>query len=330
VSELTFTRPELWPWSLLAVPLWFGLWRILRARRQAIVKYGALLTEQVPSPAARATRLVLAIGLLFVVLLEPRYGEEQVKIDRRGLDIVFALDTSRSMLARDMNPHRLGAAKRDIATVLPDLTGGDRVGLIAFAGEARLIVPLTHDLDSFRQLLDPVDTSTVRKGGTDLAAAIRKALELTTDTEYATTVVILLTDGEDLTGAAKQAAREARDRGVVVHAVGYGSTKGSKITLDESGKESFLRDDKGTEVVSVLKSDNLRETVRATGGEFLRSEVMTLPLRQLKQKRLDPMVKRAYDSGDETVWKTRFQWALIPAMLLLLLELCWIGGSRRP
>jgi Ca-activated chloride channel homolog len=329
VNELTFSRPELWPWLMLMVPLWFGLWWVLRARRHASRKYGAMLSESVPAPVARTTRLVLALGFLFVVLMEPRYGEEQVKIDRRGLDIVFAIDTSRSMLARDMDPYRLAAAKRDIATVLPDLKGGDRVGLIAFAGEARLIVPLTHDLDSFRQLLDPVDTSTVRKGGTDLAAAIRKALELTADSEHATTVVVLLTDGEDLTGASLQAAREARDKGVVVHAVGYGSTKGSKITLDESGKESFLKDEQGAEVVSVLKSDNLRETVRTTGGEFLRSQVMTLPLRQLKEKRLDPMVKRAYESGEETVWKTRFQWALIPAMLLLLLELYWIGGSRK-
>lgn len=329
MTDLSFTRPELWPWLLLALPLWLSLWWLLRARHRARQRYGAILAERVSSPWARSTRIALGLACLFVTVMEPRFGEEQVQIERRGLDIIYALDTSRSMLARDMVPHRLGAAKRDITSVLPDLKGGDRVGLIAFAGEARLIVPLTHDLDSFQQLLDPVDTDAVRKGGTDIAAAIRKALELVSETEQSTTVIVMLTDGEDLTGASKQAAREANSKGVVLHAVGYGSTKGSKITLDSSGKESFLKDEKGAEVVSTLKSDWLRSTVEITGGEFLRSEVMPLPLRQLKQKRLDPMVKRAYESGEETVYKTRFQWALIPAMLLLLLELFWIGGSRR-
>ena len=329
MSELSFSRPELWPCLLLSVPLWFVLWWLLRGRQRARQTYGAPLSERVSGSGARATRLVLAVLFLFLAYMEPRYGEEQVKIERRGLDIVVALDTSRSMLARDMDPNRLGAAKRDVVTVLPDLKGGDRVGLVAFAGEAKLVVPLTHDLDSFRGLLDVVDTAAVRKGGTDLAAAIRKSLELIDDADRSTTVIVLLTDGEDLTGAAKQAAREARDRRVVVHAVGYGSTKGSKVTLDESGKETFLKDDKGVEVVSEMKSDVLRHLVGLTGGEFLRSEVMALPLRQLKEKRLDPMVKRTYETGEETVYKTRFQWALIPAMLLLLLELFWMGGSRR-
>jgi Ca-activated chloride channel family protein len=324
VSELDFKHVEAWPWLLLAVPAWFVVYWMLRQRRDARRRYGALLTERVPAPASRATRLVLAMLFLLLAYMEPLYGEEQVQID-----IIFALDTSRSMLARDLVPDRLAAARRDIATVLPDLKGGDRVGLVAFAGEAKLAVPLTHDIDSFRQLLDLVDTETIRKGGTDLAAALRKALQLVGEDRPATTVIILMTDGEDLTGAGKQAAREARDRGVVVHAVGYGSTKGSKITLDASGKESFLKDDHGTEVVSALDSEGLRGMAAVTGGEFLRTDVMALPLRQLKEKRLDPMVKRAYEQGEETVYKTRFQWVLIPAMLLLLVELLFVGGSRR-
>src|SRR5690606_26008661 len=109
----------------------------------------------------------------------------------------------------------------------------------------------------------------------------------------------------------------------------YGSTQGSKITLDASGKETFLKDDGGAEVVSALDSEGLRELAAVTGGEFLRTDVMALPLVQLKAKRLDPMVKRAYEKGEETVFKTRFQWVLIPAMLLLFVELLFVGGSRR-
>jgi len=329
MSELSFANAALWPWLLVAPALWFGVWGLLRSIARTRDAYGAALTEPVPSPWGRATRIVLAMVFLLLAYMEPRYGEEKVQIERRGLDIVFAMDTSRSMLARDLQPSRLAVAKRDVQTVLPGLTGGDRVGFVAFAGEARLVVPLTHDVDSFRQLMDQVDTSTVRKGGTDLAAAIRKSLQLVADRDQATSVIILMTDGEDLTGAGLQAAREARAAGVVVHAVGYGSTKGSKITLTASGSESFLRSDDGQEVVSSLDSEGLRRLAEATGGEFLRTDVMALPLVQLKNKRLDPMIKRAFDKGEETVYKTRFQWALIPAMLLLLLELLFVGGSRR-
>lgn len=329
MNEISFAQPGLWPWLLTAPPLWFAVWWLLHGLSRGREIYGAELVESVPSPWARATRIVLALVCLFLAYMEPRYGGETMTIERRGLDIVFAIDTSRSMLARDMDPSRLAVAKRDIQTVLPGLTGGDRVGLVAFAGEARLVVPLTHDLDSFRALMAQVDTSTVRKGGTDLAAAIRKSLKLVGEHDQTTTVIILLTDGEDLTGAGLQAAREARSRGVVVHAIGYGSTKGSKITLDSSGSESFLTDDKGAEVVSSLDSEGLRRLAESTGGEFLRTDVMALPLVQLKNKRLDSMVKRAFDQGEETVYKTRFQWLLIPAMLLLFLELLLVGGSRR-
>ena len=329
MNGLDFGHPELWPWLLAAAPLWYGLWYLLRIRHNASRVYGAELLEVVSKPWARATRIALACLLLVLVLMDPRLGEESVEVERRGLDIVFGLDTSRSMLARDHEPSRLDAAKRDIVSVLPDLRGGDRVGLVAFSGEARVIVPLTHDLDSFRHLLVQVDTDTVRKGGTDLAAAIRRALSLIGDRERSTSVITLLTDGEDLTGAGMQMAHQAESLGVVIHAVGYGSTVGSKIILSEGGTERFLTDDNGDEVVSALESDRLRALVQRTGGEYLRSEVMALPLRQLKEKRLDVMMKRVYEAGEEVVLKARFQWLLIPAMLLLLLDMAWMGGRRR-
>ncbi|MHC5070420.1 MAG: vWA domain-containing protein, partial [Planctomycetota bacterium] len=150
MSELTFSRPELWPLLLLVLPAWLLVWWLVRQRAEARRHYGAALEELLPLPWGRATRLCLAVLLLLLTFMEPRLGEEQVQVERRGLDIVFCLDTSRSMLARDMAPTRLDRAKRDIRSVLPELTRGDRVGLVAFAGRARVVVPLTHDLDSFR------------------------------------------------------------------------------------------------------------------------------------------------------------------------------------
>jgi Ca-activated chloride channel family protein len=328
MNEL-FTRPELWPFLLLAVPAWLLIWWLVRQRSRARRHYGAPLEDRVPSPWGRATRVCLAGVLLCLTAMEPRHGKEQVKVERRGLDIIFCLDTSRSMLAQDMAPNRLARAKRDILSVLRDLAGGDRVGLVAFAGKAKVVVPLTHDMDSLRQLLDAVDTDTVPRGGTHIAAAVNSALDLISDDDYQTSVIIVLTDGEDHGGKAQQAARKCKDRDVILHAVGYGSTKGSKITLSGQGDEEFLKNNAGAEVVSALRSESLRQMSEVAGGEFLRADVTPLPLRELKTKRLDPLAKRSYEAGEETIYQSRFQWTLLPAILLLLWDMLCLGGWRR-
>src|SRR5262245_11812842 len=185
------------------------------------------------------------------------------------------------MLAADMEPTRLQRARQDIAAVLGELQHGDRAGLVVFAGEARIWVPLTHDLESFGKLLDEVDTTLVPKGGTDLAAALRRAKDLAVPDAAATTVVVLLTDGEDLGGSGLQAAHELAAAGITVHALGYGNRLGSKITVEEQGKETFLRDRQGQEVVSRLDADGLRAIAESAHGEFVRADAMPLPLREL-------------------------------------------------
>lgn len=327
--NLLWGHGEFWP-LLLAIPLlWLLLFKQGVKRRERSRRYGAPSADRLQSPANRATVVTIAAGLLLLAYMNPLLGKEQMAVQRRGLDVIFCLDTSRSMLARDVEPDRFSRAARDIRSVLPELVGGDRVGLVAFAGQARRIIPLTHDLDSFRQLLATVDTNTVRFGGSDLAAAIRQAMELVEEGEQTTTVIVLLTDGEDLTGAGRQAAVEAAAAGNVLHTVGYGSTRGSKITLEVGGEESFLTSGNGEEVVSVLDVEGLRAMALATGGEFIRADVMPLPLVELKRKRLDPMVARVYEAGEETLLKTRYQWVLLPGILLLLWDILNSGGRRR-
>ncbi len=329
MSDITFARPELWPLGFLLPGLWFVLFALLRANARRRRAWGTRCTEMVRSPAARSSVWTAIALCLWLCWLEPQLGEEHVAVERRGLDVIFCLDVSRSMLARDLEPSRLERAKRDIKTLLPELIGGDRVALVAFAGEARLVVPPTHDIDSFRHLLAKVDTDTVRLGGTDLAAPLRRALDLAEKGEERTTVVALLTDGEDLTGAGKQAAAEVATRGIILHAVGYGSTRGSKILVQRDGEESFLKSDKGDEVVSALDADGLRAMAEAARGDLVRADVVALPLLELKTKRLDPMLRRGFESGEEVTRKTRYQWVLLPCLLLLLFELHRAGGTRR-
>jgi Ca-activated chloride channel family protein len=328
VSDVVWTRGELWPW-LLALPVVCALaWALFDRTRAAVARYGAT-ADGAGRPLARAVRLTLLLALGLLAWMDPRWGDEPITVERRGLDLIVCLDTSRSMLAGDMEPTRLERAKQDVRAVLPRLTGGDRVALVAFAGDARIQVPLTHDLDAYRALLAEVDTDTVRTGGTDLAKALRKALELADPDNAKTTVVLLLTDGEDLAGAGRQAAGELAAKGLVVHAVGYGSKLGSKITVAENGGETFLRDAQGNEVVSRLDDESLRALAAATGGEFVRAEAMVLPLLQLHRERLAPMQKRAYDAGEETGKRARYQWVLLPLLALLLWELAMAGGRHR-
>jgi Ca-activated chloride channel family protein len=329
VSELLFTRGALWPWLLCLPALGFALFWALRRSHRAALRYGAVSRERVPGPLWRTLRLSLLLALAFLTWMDPRYGEEDVAVERRGLDVVFCLDTSRSMLARDAEPDRLQRAIQDVKSVLPKLQGGDRAGLVVFAGQARLWIPLTHDLDSFRELIDEVDTNVVPVGGSDLAGALRKAREILEPGQQATSVVVMLTDGEDLGGKAREAAAELAGDHIVVHTVGYGSRLGSKIVLQKGGQESFLKNDKGEEVVSAMDPETLRAVATASGGEFVRADAMPLPLVELHDKRLLPMLKRSFETGSERAHRARYQWVLLPALLLLLWELLSMGGRRR-
>lgn len=329
MSGLEWTRGGHWPWLLLLPVVWALLYALLSRTQRAVQAYGAPPLDPVLAPLWRSARTTLLLGLGFLCWLDPRWGDETVVVERRGLDLLFCLDTSRSMLARDLEPTRLGRALRDIRAVLPSLQGGDRAGLVVFAGAARLWIPLTHDLDSFRALLDEVDTDMVKVGGTDLAAALRRTLEFADTDNAATTAVLLLTDGEDLAGAGQQAALELAAKDIVVHAVGYGSSMGSKITVEKDGKEEFLRAQDGSEVVSRMDPESLRALARVTGGEFVRADAMALPLVELHDKRLLPMQKRSYDASEDTAKQARYQWVLLPLVLLLLWEIVTAGGRHR-
>jgi len=329
VNGLEWTRGAWWP-CLLALPVvWALLWALFDRSRAGAARYGAAPSSRVTSPLLRALRITVLLGLGLVCWMDPRLGDEPMQVERRGLDLIFCLDTSRSMLAGDMEPSRLARALQDVRAVLPQLEGGDRAGLVVFAGQARLWIPLTHDLDSFRELLAEVDTDTVKVGGTDLAIALRRALELSDPDNAKTTAVVLLTDGEDLAGAGRQAASELKDRGLVVHTVGYGSSLGSKITVAAGVGEGFLRDKDGQEVVSRMDPESLRAVAAVTGGEFVRAEAMALPINELHEKRLRPMQKRSYEAGQQIGKQARYQWVLLPLVLLLLWEIAMAGGRHR-
>lgn len=187
--------------------------------------------------------LVMAVFCCFVALARPQYGFKWVDVKRKGIDILFAVDTSKSMLAEDVSPNRLKRAKFAIMDFVEQLEG-DRVGLMPFAGTAFLMCPMTIDYSAFESSLDAVNTTIIPRGGTDIARAISEAESILTN-EANHKILVLITDGENLEGDVLQAAKAAAEKGMTVFTVGVGTSAGELIPLNRNGKTGFVKDASG-------------------------------------------------------------------------------------
>jgi len=269
---------------------------------------------------ARIVLAACAASLLGVAAAGPVRGWTVREVQRRGIDLVVCIDTSRSMLVRDLRPSRLARARREVAGLLDHLHG-DRVALIAFAGDAREVAPLTHDRTTLTKLLDTLTPDENEQGGTDLGAALSRALSLFDGRTGAHEAVILITDGEDHEGHGLEVARQAAERGIRVYVVGMGTPEGGKIpVLRADGGEGFLTDREGQEVVSALDGSTLAEIAHATGGEYLAATQAVTPLEELYDKRISTLEGRELGGGQEWVPHDRFQWALVLAVTCMLVE----------
>lgn len=273
-----------------------------------------------------AKRVVFSLaGLAACVALARPLGSMQMQeSERRGLDILFAIDTSRSMLTPDVKPDRLTRAKLGVEDLLEHLRG-DGVGLVAFAGEAFLQAPLTTDYDAFRETLESLDTQTIARGGTDIAAAIRlseSTLALRGDTQK---VLVLITDGEDLAGDAMLAAQAAAAKGMIIFTVGVGTAAGELIPIqDGAGGTRFVRDPEGNFVKSRLDSDMLKRIAATTGGVYTPLGPQGEGVVKLYETKLAGLAQRQHVDRAVAVYAELFQWPLGVAVGLWILE--WLMG----
>lgn len=271
------------------------------------------------APRRRPLRASLfAAGTLLglVALLDPAWGEAGEAPEPRGADVVLCLDVSRSMLARDEDPSRLDRAKREIADLAREARG-DRLALVAFAGEARLLVPLTGDIDTLVELARGADPLSVAKGGTDLGAALDTARAALDAAGGDRGTIVILTDGEDLGGRGLRAAQTCGRRGIAVHCVGFGTARGSRIAVEGARGEEYQRDRAGREVLSAADPAALRAIASAAGGE---SAVGSLA--DLYRRRILPESRRALGVADRPARPHRFQWPLLAAFALWILSWC--------
>jgi len=308
--------------ALLAVGLWSLNVRRRERRRLVDARHARRFLPDFSGRAAFA-RVLLAVGavaFLALALTGPVRGYTARSVQRRGLDLVVCIDTSRSMLVRDLRPDRLTRAKREVGGLIERLRG-DRVALVAFAGDARDISPLTHDRTTLRELLERINTDENIKGGTDLGAALNHALQLFDGRSGAHEAIVMLTDGEDLEGHGLEAAKTAAERGIHVYIVGMASEGGGKIPqLDAEGRESFVKDEGGQEVVSALSGSTLAEIAHATGGEYVAATRSATPLEELYIARINRLEGRELDGGVEYVPHDRYQWFLAAAAACMLVE----------
>jgi len=330
VSEL-FVRSAAWPVLLAVLPFALGLWLLDRrreARRRALLGPRAAALGAELSARERCARRWLAsaaLGLGLLTWMQPRWGWEPARDEARGIDLLLCLDVSRSMLARDLAPDRLSVARRAIRE-LAEVARGDRLGLVAFAGEARLVVPPTSDATTFVELAELVDPDSVQLGGTDLGAALERALAALTERPLGPAAIVLLTDGEDLSGKGLAAAEACAARGVPVHAVGIGTALGSKIVVEQDGGESFLVDADGQTVVSALDPASLERIARATGGRYLSAETHARPLVELYGAAIAGLERVASAQAPGRARRNRYRW---PLALFVLLGWLQLASSER-
>ena len=324
-------RDPLYLWLLLAVIAVGGALLVLLRRRAAALRafVEAPLVERLTPqldprrPLWRTLLRVAALGLIVVALAGPKWGFHWQEVKRQGIDVIVALDTSRSMLATDVKPDRLERAKLAILDLLPRLQG-DRIGLVAFAGTAFLECPLTVDYAAFERSLRSVEVGIIPRGGTALARAIDISLEGFDARQGKYEALILITDGEDHEGDLKAAAQRAVDHGVKVYTVGIGTPDGELIPAPDGG---FVKDRSGQVVKSRLDDVPLKEVALATGGAYVQGLGPGLGLDEVFQDHIAKMERREVASALERRYEDRFQLPLAAAVALLIIE--WLVPLRR-
>lgn len=269
----------------------------------------------------KALFILISVFAIILSLMRPQWGFEWEEVKRTGLDILIAIDTSKSMLAEDVKPNRLERSKLAVKDLIKKLRG-DRIGLIAFAGNAFLQCPLTVDYSGFMLTLDDLDVYTIPKGGTSLSNAIRVALDGYEGGNKKYKVLVIITDGEDHEGNPLEWAQKAKEQGIKIFTIGIGTREGELIPVsDESGNRMFLKDRNGKVVKTSLDERTLQEISLTTGGSYVKATTVEFGLDLVYEEKLSKMEKREFESKMVKKFEERYQIPLAAAVLLLCLEL---------
>lgn len=295
----------------------------MRKRKLKLKKFGdlSLLKQLMPDVSSSRKSLkfwlmVAALALLIVMLARPQMGSKISQEKRKGIEVIISLDISNSMRAEDVVPSRLDKSKMLVENMVDNFTN-DKVGLVVFAGDAFIQLPITSDYVSAKMFLQNTDPSLIATQGTDLAGAIELSSKSFTQQDKVGRAILIITDGEDHEGGAIEAAEKARKNGIRVFVLGVGSTKGSPVP---DGNGGYMKDNSGQEVISALNEEMCKQVAQAGGGAYIHVDNTSLAQRQLNDE-LTKLQKGDISSVVYSEYDEQFQAVGILVLILLIIEM---------
>ena len=330
------------PWMLLLIlaGALVGVFGIVAAIKRRAQVERLLSTRLAPTlapglstarPAWQSSLYGLALVLFAIALAEPQCGGHTELVKRRGIDLVVAIDASKSMLARDVQPNRLERAKLEVSTLLDELKG-DRVGIVVFAGDAFIQCPLTVDYDAAKMFLRAIDPEQMQEPGTNIGGALELSQQMLDEAEHGAKakVVVLISDGEDLAGDAADAAKKLKDEHIQLDTVGIGSVEGEPIPIvDHHGQIiGYKKDAEGNTVLTRLDKSGMEELAEITGGQFFYQPHGVAMGGVIDH--VDRLQKSELDSHLAVRYDERYQAFAFPGLLLLVLGMFLPLARRRP
>ena len=312
---------------LAIIPIIIMLFWIYSNRKKRLLKeFGdpALMQELMPDysstrPIVKLVLLLIALTFFILGLAGPEFGTKLQQKKHRGVEIIIALDVSNSMMAEDIQPSRLERAKQAISKMVDGLQN-DRIGLIVFAGEAYVQLPITSDYISAKMFLETISTKSVPTQGTAIGAAINLAARSFTPDFKGDRAIILITDGENHEDDALGAAKAAAEKGIIVHSIGVGLPQGAPIPIDGGGQKNYIKDAQGNIVISKLDEDMLNQISAAGNGLYVRANNAQLGLNTVFDK-VKKMSKAEYESKVYSEFENQFQWPIGIALFFLVFEM---------
>lgn len=329
---MRFANPE-YLYLLILVPLLAVIYFYSNYRRQKRLKeYGdtKLLMELMPDvsayrPNVKFSLAIAATIMLTLVLARPQFGSKMESVTRQGIETVIALDISNSMLAEDIAPNRLEKSKKIISKLI-DKFENDKIGLIVFAGDAFVQLPITNDFISAKMFMESISPSLINRQGTDIGAAINLAMKSFTPNKEVGKAVIVITDGENHEGGAEEAAKAAAEKGISIYIMGVGSLDGAPIPAEASN--DYRRDKDGNVIVTKLNEEMSQNIAKAGNGAYIRVD-NTNNAQRLLEKEIDKLTKADVTSEVFTEYDEQFHIVAWLALLFLILDILILPGKSR-
>ncbi|MBR3612748.1 MAG: VWA domain-containing protein [Bacteroidaceae bacterium] len=329
---MKFASPE-YLYLLILLPVILAVYIYSNYRRNRNLRlYGdvQLLKSLMPDvsvyrPGVKFWLSFVALALIVVALARPQFGSKKETITRQGIEAVIALDISNSMMAQDIAPNRLEKAKKIISRLI-DKFENDKVGLIVFAGDAFVQLPITNDFISAKMFLETISPALISRQGTDIGGAISLAMKSFTNTEGVGKAIILITDGENHEGGAEEAAKLAADKGMNVYVLGIGSLEGAPILADDSN--DYRRDKEGNVVVTKLNEQMAQAVAQAGNGAYIRVD-NTNNAQKILESEVNKLAKADVTTEVYTEFNEQFEFIAWIAFILLVIEALILTGKSR-